>query len=119
MKNLIVFLVLALLGIAALPAQSTNTNALVGRAHQAVGQCIGQAQNDFEGPIQHQVDVVGSCFAGGFLYRVTFYHITYGPPCIPTEENPCHPPLPVYQGIATVDFDCAGDVIGSACLYGE
>jgi hypothetical protein len=117
MKTAIFSLFLMLMGFGLLSAQNTTQNALVGRAHQEVGQCVGRANRDFSSPILHRVDVVGSCFVSGFLYRVTFYHVTFGTPCVPTEENPCVPPLPLYQGIATVDFDCVGNIIGSECLY--
>jgi hypothetical protein len=105
-------------------AQSTSDNALIGRAHSEVGSCIGQAhplngqlgnQGNSTNGVQSEVSVIGSCFAGGFLKRVSFYYITFGPPCNPDLEAPCRPPLPIFNLIATVDFDCAGNIVASEC----
>jgi hypothetical protein len=117
MKTFSAFLFMVLLGLGVASAQNTNPNALVGRAHQAVGACLGQAQQSINVQIQSRVDVVGSCFVSGFIHRVTFYFIEYGPICIPTEENPCTPALPLLSTVAVVEFDCEGNIISSECLY--
>lgn len=127
MKKIISICLLLIMGMGAaisLQAQGQNNdNALIGKAHASVGSCVGQAHplpgngngGNSNSGIQSEVNVVGTCIAGGDLKRVSFYYIEFGPPCIPSEEDPCHPPLPLFVLIATVDFDCAGNIVASAC----
>lgn len=115
MKSIFFAMLFCLLGVGALQAQNGGDNALVGRARGALGPCYGQAQQGAPGPILSRVDVTGSCFAGGFIQRVTFYYIIFGPICDPVLDPDCRPALPLYQQVGTVDFDCAGNVIGTNC----
>jgi hypothetical protein len=87
-----------------------NPNGLVGRAHGAPGiaQCIADANNDPLYEIVAQVETVSSCFAGGFITRVTFYKT---PVC---HQEPC--PRPATVPVAEVTFGCEGEIIGSQCF---
>lgn len=116
-----VFMLIAFLGFTAwvseVSAQSGhNDNYWAGRARAELRGCIGQSNGN--GPPQGEfvTDVYRSiCFASGEFISVSFYRIIYGPPCNPTEEDPCHPPLPIAQLIGVVQFGCGGEVVYVEC----
>jgi hypothetical protein len=106
---------LLVLGTGVLQAQSQSDNAITGRAHGALGPCLGQAQQAAPSPIQSRVDVISACYATGFIKRVTFYYIIYGPICNPNINPDCVPPLPLYQEVGYVEFDCDGKIVNVVC----
>jgi hypothetical protein len=115
MKTLLFSFLLLVLGTGVVQAQSQSDNALIGRARGALASCVGQAQQVAPTPIQSRVDVISACFATGFIKRVTFYYIIFGPICNPAIDPECVPALPLYQEVGTVDFDCDGQVISASC----
>lgn len=88
-------------------AQSTNDNALIGRAQGAAHECINEArQPGYE--ISGQIETIGICFNGGFITKVTFYKT---PVC---HQEPC--PRPIAEPVAEVTFGCEGEIINVQCL---
>lgn len=87
-------------------AQSTNDQALIGKAREAAKECLQPYNGSYE--ITASVEVTGICFVEGYTYKVTF---AAGPKCSGT--GPC----PAFATIlvATVYFDCDGNVISSEC----
>lgn len=89
---------------------SQNDNGLIGRARGAAADCL----NDYNGNnwiVSSSVNIVGSCFAGGFITEVSF---SARPVSLPCGEEGCPPPaLPII--IASVQFGCGGEIISNSC----
>lgn len=83
----------------------------IGKAHAEVGSCVGQAHGGGPSQIQASVYTTSICFVSGNTTRVDFYQV-FGVPCNPS-QNPC--PRPFVRLVATVDFGCDDEVIGSVC----
>ena len=84
-----------------------NDAALIGRAHSAVGACLG-AEHSGGAEIDAAVEITGICFVSGYNKRVNFWR------SIRCNQMPC-PMLPTIL-VAWVDFDCEGNITGSWCL---
>lgn len=92
-------------------AQSdAGDNGLIGKARAAAHECIQPYQGNWE--INATVETTGICLVSGNLHRVTIYA---GPKCPPNQ--PCI--MMVSQIIATVDFDCDGNVVHVECANSE
>lgn len=101
-----------LLGVAAVclltfasTAQSDNDNALIGKARGAAHECLRDAPSGWE--INAGVETLGICFVQGEIKRVTFY-----------ASFRCHTevcPKIADRLVATVDFDCDGNVVSVTC----
>jgi len=102
-----VVMLFTVISFSTVKAQSTNDEALIGKARGAAHECLQPYLGSFYS-IGSSVEVSGICFVEGFLYRVTFYA---GPNC--SGPNPC--PSFVTRIIATVDLDCGGNVFGVNC----
>lgn len=85
-------------------AQSNNDNALAGKARGAAHECIQNANLSNLYRIDVSVELSGICFVEGFTHRA------YVSASIPGSEAPT-------LLIATVDFDCGGNVFGVTCNY--
>jgi hypothetical protein len=81
----------------------------VGKAHSEVGSCIGAAHGGGPSTIVSYVQTVSVCFVSGYLKQVSFYQV-FGPPC---HQEPC--PRPFVRLVATVDFGCDDEIVGSTC----
>lgn len=84
--------------------QSNDNNQLINKARVAAQQagCL----SDWNGPVGGQVEVVSSCFAGGFVIEVLIYPICNGPECIYVKLS----------ALAKVTFYCTDDVGSVECL---
>jgi hypothetical protein len=105
--NVVLSVLCMLLFLTTVKAQSTNPNALEGRARGAAHECL-QPYHSGIYEITASTDVTGICFVQGFTYRVSFYA---GPKCNGT--GPC-PTFPT-RLIATVDFGCEGEILAMNC----
>lgn len=81
----------------------------IGKAHSEVGSCIGAAHGGGPSSIEAYVQNVSICFVSGYIKQVSFYEVS-GPPC---HQEPC--PRPFVRLIATVDFGCDDQIVGSTC----
>ena len=87
-------------------AQSNSDQKYIGKARAAVQDCISKClQQGID--VQGNVEITGICFFNGMLRRVNFYT------SIKCHQEPC--PKIASRLVATVDFDCDGNVISSAC----
>ena len=100
------------IGTLATKAQNNNPNdnQLIGMAHSAVSQCLSDAHQQ-DRTIEACVETTGICFFQGFLKRVIFCSV---PSCHDTPNQPCPRPFGPYV-VATVDFACGANIIGSTC----
>lgn len=93
-------------------AQSTNDNALIGKANGAAATCLSQYRNY---SLITDISTIGACTKEGLLKRVTFSYLLIATrPCDP-ETGICYPIDYAYEVVAYVDFDCYGNVIYSSC----
>lgn len=84
----------------------TSDNGLIGKAKGVAKECLKDAPQGWE--INGSVETVGVCFVDGFITRVTL-----------SAEFRCHSeicPQVASRLLATVDFDCDGNVIASSCF---
>ncbi len=84
-----------------------NDNGLIGRAIGAAQECFGNGLNDIE--VNGSVETVGICFVSGEIKRVTLYAT---PKC---HQQPCIMSRYMVHIVATVDFDCDGNLIAVNC----
>lgn len=115
MKNtlirLIAFMAFAYCTFSFAAAQNNNNNGntdnqLIGRATGAFnGGCAGPAI----GPLNGAVEIIGSCFNGGFIKRVLFFRQVN---CHQVDCNAIR-----FAPVGYVDFDCEGNVIGVSCTW--
>jgi hypothetical protein len=98
------FVVVLCLGITT-TLNAQNDQALIGKARGAAHECLAQFEGNYE--INAFVDVTGICFVSGNTYRVTF---SAGPKCPPNHICPLFIIL-----VATVEFDCDGNVTYVSC----
>lgn len=83
----------------------TNDNGLIGRAIGVAHECLQDAPNGWD--INGSTETVGICFVEGFITRVTL-----------VANYRCHSencPKVMSILLATVDFDCDGNVISYTC----
>lgn len=83
----------------------SNDNSLIGKAKGAAHECLQNAPSGWQ--ISGSTETIGICFVEGFITRVTLY-----------AEFRCHSencPKVAARLLATVDFDCEGNVISSTC----
>jgi hypothetical protein len=107
MKNLLKFTAALLFAFSVVTVNAqSNDNSLIGKARGAAHECLTPYLNSHD--VDAFADVTGICIAGGFLHRVTF---TAGPKCPPNQVCPLFPTVI----IATVDFDCEGNIIAVNC----
>lgn len=85
-------------------AQSTNDNALIGRA---VAAYRAQCNLQLSGQVSGTVEDIGICFVEGFIKRVNLY------PVVQCHREPC--PLILVIRLGSVDFDCEGNIISVNC----
>ena len=106
MKNTmkIVALFFALAITSAASAQN-NDQGLIGRAIGAAHDCFDQGMHQLD--INGNVETLGICFVSGEIKRVTLYA---SPKC---HQEPC--PKFATRIVATVDFDCSGNIIAVEC----
>ncbi|MFL5753015.1 MAG: hypothetical protein ACJ76F_06380 [Bacteroidia bacterium] len=109
MKNLLKTLSVIFVFVATFSAnaQSGNDNSLIGKARGAAHECLQPYHGSFY-QIDASVETIAICFVSGELSRVTF---TAGPNC--SGPGPC-PAFPT-RIIATVEFDCEGNVASVTC----
>lgn len=86
-------------------AQS-NDQALIGKARAAASQCLTPYITDGIA-IDATVETVGICFVEGFTKQVKFYTT------VRCHQEPC--PKPASVLVATVTFDCDGNVQDILC----
>lgn len=103
MKSLVLFFALAFTTVV---SAQNNDNGLIGKAKGAAHECLTEAHGM---EIFSSVETFGICFVSGELKRVTFYAV---PKC---HQEPC--PKYMVRTIATVDFDCEGNIIAVNCGY--
>lgn len=102
----IVALFFALAFTTAATAQSNNNDkGLIGRAQGAAHECFTEGLHNLE--INGSVETLGICFVSGEIKRVTLYA---SPKC---HQDPC--PRYMTRIVATVDFDCSGNIIAVNC----
>lgn len=83
----------------------TADNALIGKAKGVAHECLQNAPSGWE--IAGSTETIGICFVSGFITRVTL-----------SAEFRCHSeicPKVAARLLATVDFDCEGNVISYTC----
>lgn len=108
MKKPISILGLAVALTVTLSANAQSDNSFIGKAHGAAHDCL----QPYLGPtyeIDAFVEETSICFVSGSLHTVTF---TAGPKC--NGNGPC-PTFPT-RIIATVDFNCEGEVVSVNCV---
>lgn len=104
MKNLVIALFAVVAFSFAASAQNAD-NALIGKAKGVAHECLQNKPAGWE--VSASIETVGICFVEGFIQRVTFY-----------AEYKCHAencPKVAARLLATVDFDCEGNVISYNC----
>lgn len=104
MKKLILLMALSL---ASVSFSQTSDNGLIGRARAAASDCIQSANLPAGWEVAGNVETTGICFVSGDLKRVTFYAT------LRCSHEPC--PRPAAYLVATVDFDCDGNVLNVTC----
>ena len=110
MKNLSKVVMVITFTIFAFAASAQSDNSLIGRARIAAKECLDVYNGNNFIDVGANVETVGICFVSGELKRVNFYA---GPNCLPNNK-PC--PSFATRLVATVDFDCEGNIIAVTCL---
>lgn len=105
MKKLISTLALLLALTVSLNVNAQSDNSLIGRARGAAHECLQPYHGNYE--INASVETISICFVSGEINRVTF---TASPKC--SGNGPC----PFFEIlVATVEFDCDGNVASVNC----
>lgn len=99
MKNLMMAIMVVLASATMSFAQSTNSGQPITVKAKQAAQLAG-CLDDYHGPLQYQVNVVASCFAGGFVTEVIIAPKCTGPNCDVVRIAP----------IAMVTFNCDEEV---------
>ena len=86
-----------------------NDNYLIAKARNSVKECIKSAKEP-AWDIVSSVNVVSSCFAGGFITDVDFYKQLH------CKVNDPFCPRAIRTHVATVQFGCDNEVISAQCL---
>lgn len=74
---------------------------------QTATAAIKKACPNANGKLNYSVNVVSSCFAGGFITEVSFWKTPNCPP-----NQPC---IQIVEMVGTVTIGCDGEVIGITC----
>lgn len=99
MKNLMMTMIVLLASATLSFAQSTNSGQPITVKAKQAAQLAGCLDN-YNGPLQYQVNVISSCFAGGFVTEVIIVPKCTGPNCDLVRIAP----------IAIVTFNCDEEV---------
>ena len=106
MKKLV--LAVALLALSAAPSFAGGDNQTLAVAKQAVNECIQNAkQAGYD--VHGAVETTAICIVSGELKHVEFWGT---PKCAPNMY--C---TQVIVPVATVDFGCEGEVVGTTCNF--
>lgn len=99
--------IIAVMAISSSGLFAQNNQGFEGRARGATNHCL----QDYSGPnwdLWTTSGVVGTCFVEGFIYEVNFVARPNQNLC-----SDCPPAMPII--VATVRFDCEGNIIYNSC----